>query len=59
MVLFGIFCGIFGLWGSSWGLWACWHRPPPHDLLGMVVAVVGITALGLGGALLTHPGFLS
>ena len=58
MILLGVLLGIFGLWGSTWGLWACWHRPRPHDLLGMAVATVGVTALGLGASLVIHPGFL-
>ncbi len=59
MILFALVLGIFGLWASSWGLWACWNRPAPHDWLGMVIALSGVVALGLGAAVGIHPGFLS
>jgi hypothetical protein len=58
MILVAVILCVFGLWASSWGLWACWNRPRPHDLLGMGVATVGVTALGLGVSLWIHPGFL-
>lgn len=58
MTLLGILFSAFGLWAASWGLFACYRRPAPHDLLGMGIASLGVGALGLAAALLIHPGFL-
>jgi hypothetical protein len=58
IVFFALLLLIFGLWACAWGVWACFNRPRPHDLLGGVTALVGVTALGLGAALLLQPGFL-
>lgn len=58
MTLLGILLSAFGLWAMSWGLFACYRRPPPHDLLGMGIAALGVGALGVASALWIHPGFL-
>ena len=58
MVILGIALVGFGLWAASWGVFACFGRPAPHDLLGMVTALAGLGALGLGASLLLHLGFL-
>ena len=50
---------VFGLWACSWGLWACYKRPTPHDLLGGLTALVGVTALGVGALLWLQPGFFT
>ena len=54
-LFFGMLLLIFGLWACAWGLWACFYRPRPHDLLGGLTALVGITALGFGAAALLQP----
>lgn len=58
MIVAGVLLVGFGLWATSWGVFACYGRPAPHDTLGMVLAISGVAALGLGASLLLHPGFL-
>lgn len=58
IVLLGIVLLIFGLWACMWGAWACFNRPRPHDLLGGLTALCGITALGFAAALILQSGFL-
>ena len=57
MILFSLGFLAFGLWAVSWGVWACYRRPKPHDLLGAATAVLGLAGLGLGAALMLQPGF--
>jgi len=54
----GILLLIFGVWACAWGVWACFNRPRPHDLLGGLTALCGITALGFAAAIILQPGFL-
>ncbi|MDY0001645.1 MAG: hypothetical protein RBU30_10150 [Polyangia bacterium] len=58
MRLLAILLAAFGLWATSWGLFACYRRPAPHDLLGMAIASLGVGALGLAATLFIHPEFL-
>jgi hypothetical protein len=58
IALLGILLMIFGVWACAWGLWACFNRPRPHDLLGGLTALCGITALGFAAAMILQPGFL-
>ena len=58
MRLLAIILASFGLWAASWGIFACFRRPAPHDLLGMGIAGLGVVSLGLAAVLFIHPGFL-
>ena len=58
MVFLAVLMIVFGLWASAWGIWASFNRPRPHDLLGGLMALVGVAGLALGALLLLHPGFL-
>jgi hypothetical protein len=48
---------MFGIWASSWGVWATFNRKHPISLLGGVMAPLGVALVVLGGVLMFVPGF--
>jgi hypothetical protein len=58
MRILGVIIFLFGLWAASWGIWASFNRRRPIDLLGNVMAPLGIGFLILGGILVFVPNFL-
>ena len=59
MTFLAVLLLIFGLWASTWGVWASFNRPRPHDLLGSLIALLGVGALGVAALLFLHPGFFT
>ena len=58
MLYLAIFFLLFGLWAASWGMWASFNRKPPINLLGAVMAPLGVVLALLGGVLFFVPDFL-
>jgi hypothetical protein len=58
MIYLALFVGLFGLWATSWGVWASFNRRPPIDVLGAVMAPLGVVLTLLAGILLFVPDFL-